>query len=420
MPVVASGVIVGWPSTNASIPSGWSEETGLSSKYVRGAAAGADADLTSVFGGATHSHTSPNHQPLGVAHNHTFSAGSSSGTVAAMSTINDDTMSAHFHSHAATTGANTTSSALNLAITVNATSNDLAYKEVIWIKSDGSPTGIPSGAYAMFADDSLPPLWSRVMGNYYPKGAAGSGDGGATGGSNTHTHTSPAHTHLNQVHRHTGNVSSNNTESVTFDSGSAVSASLYPHTHTGNTSLTTITNQSVTTTLSTDSHEPPFKKLNIISNGNASADMPDKIIAVWGGTHAGVPSNWTRYTAMDDNFLKGCNANGEVGSTGGATTHTHTASNCLPIQNPHTHTLSPAAGATHLIATDAAGAFVAAQNHTHTWTVSTETATYNAATVTINANTAESAYPVYAKVIFIQWTLPVSAVRPRPLTGTGL
>jgi hypothetical protein len=76
---IASGIIIPWPSTNASIPSGWTRETALDDLYVQGAATGGDSDLSTARGSSTHTHTTTDHTHTQNAHNHTFSAGAGSG-----------------------------------------------------------------------------------------------------------------------------------------------------------------------------------------------------------------------------------------------------------------------------------------------------------------------------------------------------
>jgi hypothetical protein len=194
------------------------------------------------------------------------------------------------------------------------------------------------------------------------------------------------------------------------------------HRHSVAGASATPTNNSVTTTINASNHEPVFKKLNIINNGTGGADLPDQLILLWGGANSSIPTDWARFTSMDGQFIKGANANGESNSTtGGATTHTHTASNCQPTQNPHSHNWSDAGGTTF---TNSGTAFIDinAATHTHTWIEDTPqtTATNNAATVSVTANSAESAYPSYARIIFIQYTAAAVGGTPMlTLLGVG-
>src|SRR3990167_5530177 len=333
---VAANVICLWPSTNASIPSGWTRETSLDAKYIVGAATGADADLASSFGASSHTHTSPSHAPIQNAHLHTFSGGAGSGSNTTTQDLFDITPAPTSHTHGSVNTLNATGVINGVAITVDANTsattyaNDLVFVDVIFIKSNGTPLGIPSNAYAFFSSDTLPTSWTRVQGDKYLRGAAAGGNGGGTGGSNTHIHTSPAHTHTQAQHRHnlaTSCTSSSGGNATAPGSGNGVA--FHIHTHSQASGNTTPPNQSVTTTIDSANHEPVFKKLNVINNGTGGQDLPDPLIAIWGGTHAGIPASWSRFTSMDEKWIKGANANGESNVTiGGATTHTHTASAC--------------------------------------------------------------------------------------------
>jgi hypothetical protein len=255
----------------------------MDAKYFQGSPTGADADLATSRGAATHTHTSPSHTPIQNAHNHAFSLNASVGGISAAAGAETVALAPHTHSG---TSASATGTNNGIAITVNVnSSNDLVYKEVIFIKSDGTPMGIPSNAYAFFASDILPAGWTRVQGNTYLKGAAAAGDGGGTGGSNTHTHTSPAHTHTQNPHTHGAADSFANSANTALDNliGGA-SAADDPHIHSVSLNAATPTNGSVTTTITAANHEPVHKKLNVLNNGTGGADLPTQIIALWGGS----------------------------------------------------------------------------------------------------------------------------------------
>lgn len=408
---VPANVIVGWPSTAASIPAGWVRETALDSRYIAGAATGADGDPTTDQGFATHTHTSPSHTPIQNPHSHEFDANGDANLTGSGSG-NPGTAATFDHTHPAATGAATTATNQGVAITVNATSNDLAFMTVIWIKSDGTPTSLPSGCVAFFDSDTLPANWSRVAGDTYLKGAATGADGGTTGGSNTHTHTSPAHTHLQNAHSHAAATSSQADFANKCGGGGSLFAS-GAHTHDVTLVLATATNQAVTTTLGTSNHEPPFKKLNIIKA--AANDLPTSIIAVWLGANSAVPSGWSRYTGMDSTWLKGAAANGQVGTTGGATQHTHTATDCLPIQDAHTHSYNSTVNAGTVTHSGSLNQ-LAVNGHIHSWNIGTTVATNQTTAVSIDNNTAGSAFPSFRTVIFIQFTGVVPTVTPHIVT----
>ncbi len=69
---------------------------------------------------------------------------------------------------------------------------------------------------------------------------------------------------------------------------------------------------------------PPFQDLKFISA--ATTTVPNGTIAIFDATStANLPTNWTNYTALNGNYLRGAND----ASTGGAATHTHTTASTL-------------------------------------------------------------------------------------------
>src|SRR3990167_257329 len=140
MAIIENGIIVVWPSTVASIPSGWSRKTELDSRYVRISLTGNDADLTTNNGNTSHTHTH-------TAHTHTITGGTH--TAVRHPNTSPITTVMGTHSHPSVASANAT-------ITVDASTNDYLRLDVIFIMSDGTPTGIPSTAIAMYLSDGLP------------------------------------------------------------------------------------------------------------------------------------------------------------------------------------------------------------------------------------------------------------------------
>jgi hypothetical protein len=410
MPTVASGVIVPHPGTAATVAalSGWTRKTALDGKYIVGASTGADAGTTG--GQATHDHASPAGAPTQVAHNHPITVGNSSGTTGVLSG-GLGVYAAAAHSHTGFNSASATGTNQSASITVNAnTSNDLTYVDVIFIESDGTPVGVPNGALAFFDSDTLPSGWTRVQGNRYLRGAAAAGDGGGTGGSNTHGHTCAAITYLQNSVAHAAVTSTEATTTVEADDDSpATQVAAEGHTHQASILATTPTNQSVTPTMQDANHEPEYVKLNIIRNDTGGDSLPTNLIEIWSGTHAGIPANWERVTVVDTKFPKGANADGEVLTTGGSTSHPHTANAFTVVQNSHTGTAGSGAGGFG-VATAGAGVAPASRTHTHVWTAGATTAVNNSYTPTISSNTANTAKPPYVEVIFIKYVPPLSTV----------
>ena len=64
--------------------------------------------------------------------------------------------------------------------------------------------------------------------------------------------------------------------------------------------------------------------------------IPPNAILIWTGTHAGIPSGFTRETTLDDKYPKAWGSEA-VDTTGGASTHTHTATAHGHTLQTHTH-----------------------------------------------------------------------------------
>lgn len=404
MGIIVANIAVAWPASVATIPSGWTRETALDSRYILGAATGADADLVTDLGNTTHIHTSPAHTPTQDSHTHNIAESrkpSSSGGVIS----GDYTISSGQHTHPASVSNSKEADNQSVTLTIDATSNDLAYVEVIWIKSNGTPDRLPSGCLAFFVSDTLPSGWSRVHTGKYLKGAAASSDGGGTGGSNTHTHTSPEHTHTQSGHNHATTRSSFSEGTIDVERGDDISVSSDSHNHVLSFSTEVSTNSSVTTILNTISHEPPYLKLNILSASISS--LPLDIICIWLGIHAEIPSGWSRHTELDSKWIKGASI-GEIGETGGSNIHGHTASDCQPIQNAHTHVITEGLGSLYTYALHIGLTGAATRTHTHTsgskkgFVPSSTIGTNIATTVTINNITSGAAYPKHRTVIFVK------------------
>lgn len=421
---VPSGVIFPWPSTAASIPSGWSRYTALDTYYVQGAPTSGDADLT-ARGNSNHNHTVDDHTHVQNSHTHSVSAGAGSGSINTDPTgIPRNPAASVTHTHGAKNSASATAVNQNASVTLNASSNNHPpYVKVIWIESNGTPNGVPSNCYAFFESDTLPSGWSRVQGDKYLLGADASGDGGGTGGSATHTHTTTgSHNHTQNAHTHGATTSSSATGTAvgTLAAGAA-NIARQSHTHSISLQSATATNNSADITLQSANHEPVYRKLNIINNGTGGEDLPDGIIGCWKSTNASIPTDWERVTNFDGQFVKGANANGESDvTTGGATTHTHTADAHTHTQNAHTHTPTVGSASVTIDRVLPYTSAVSTASHTHSWTVANATATNQNTVVNVNSTASEGHYPPYKRVIFIKFNEPSTAFPLRTLMGVGI
>src|SRR3989344_6770441 len=373
---IPSGVIIAWPSTAASIPSGWSRVTALDTIYVRGVPNTA-TDPGTTGGATTHTHTTSAHDHT-ISHTHaTATSGNATGSVTAGTASNTDLQSTT-HTHTTGTVAATTDNSGTAAPSSSATSNDPAYLKVIWIQSDGSPTGIPNGALAMFNSASLPASWAIYTNSQdkFLKGADASGDGGATGGAATHNHTGEgSHTHISDHVHPNGTTAASAGTNNSYAAGSTAAGDVHTHTYTVSSSNFGTSNAATLNT-STDNHEPPWQKLAVIENQTGGVDAPIGTIAIWRGTLASIPAGWV---VADGNngtpnllgdFVKGVANTGEIGNTGGSTSHTHTGSNHTHTwaSTAHTHTVNITGAPSVLRGTAGSTATWANPTHTHTAT----------------------------------------------------
>ncbi|MCJ7804486.1 hypothetical protein MUP35_02015, partial [Patescibacteria group bacterium] len=335
--MVASDIIVMWPSFNGTIPTGWTRKTELDGYFIEsGIGTGStNPELNVALGSATHSHTAPNHSHT-IGHSHTpKNLAASTSTSVQTGTGVGINRSTHTHDNSAVVSTSP-SSDYNIATGVkdvsgsvgvwNTASSDPPYTSVIFIKSNGT-NKIANGSWAFFDSDTFPDSWTRVNGNKYVKGAATDGDGGGTGGSETHSHTDSGHTHTENGHIHTADSGTS-----TLASGQGVSTNnVTPASH---SHLLTADSQVATEGIgygigATANGEPLYVKINTINNGTDSEDLPDNIIALWTGSTGTIPTNWYLCDGTNGTpnynlgrFLKGANANSEALTTGGAATHT--------------------------------------------------------------------------------------------------
>jgi hypothetical protein len=345
---IPADLVLGWPDTVASIPSGWTRVTGLDGVFPRGANTTAAPSAT---GGATsHTHTIPSHAHTIAAHSH--SVGGSTGT------SNSSTTSARFngaskpqadqpHSHTrpsstGTAGASTSGSATPGTGSGN---NTPPAREVIWIKSDGAQASYPVGVLG-WATESVSGWTSDASSSgRYLKGAAAAGNGGATSGGATHNHTTAAHSHTGTTHDHSiGATSQSNPSSSTeAGTGSSTPRWLPRHTHpmdvgsagTGSTNSVSAGNTS------SSNLEPPNRRLRVLRNTG-------------GGTQTRIIGLFTGAVSALDPLLTLCDgANGtpdmrtwfardvgsdSVNSTGGSSSHNHTTPSHTHDIGNHSHT----------------------------------------------------------------------------------
>lgn len=412
MATVAAGVIIAWPSTAASIPSGWTRVDVLDSDFLKGAVADNAGDSG---GAATHTHVD--------AHAHTFdhghvSPGSSSAASATGATPTPTGTGAATTTHTHTITALTSASAAMAAVPASwsAETSLPDYYEVIWIESSGTPTGIPDGAVGFYNDTSPPTGWIQHVGSKgrYLRGATAAGDGGGTGSGGAHTHTASAHQHSVPAHTHSDGVSG--TASATAsDAGGGSGRSDGSHTH-PQVSLASTPYSSADATsadTSSDEVEPPYHTLLAVENQTGGVDLPAGVICVWHGLLSQVPIEWlvcdgeNSTPDLRGKYVKAANLTSEVGNTGGSETHTHTApAGHSHTVADHTHTVQLSSGGSGIEA-GSSGNSVSDDNHTHPPDVTS--GSDDAAASSSNAQTVSTVNhePPYGTIIWIEFASAV-------------
>lgn len=345
---IPADLILGWPSTAASIPSGWTRVTALDGTFPRGTS-GTGAPVA-TGGTASHSHTTASHTHTIGAHSH--SVGGSTGTSNASTTsarFNGASQAQadqpHSHTRPSSTGTASAFSSGSSAPGTSSANNTPPALDVIWIESDGSQASYPIGAVG-WATEAVSGWTTYAAANgRYLKGAAGAGNGGATSGSATHTHSVNSHSHTGATHDHSiGSTSlSNPSSSQEAGTGSSTPRWLPRHTHpmnvisasTGNTS----SNSGGTT--GSGNHEPPNRRLRVLQNTGGGTQT--RIIGLYTGTVAGLDPLLTLCNGsngtpdMRTYFARDAGSN-SVNSTGGSSTHTHTVPNHTHTMGNHSHT----------------------------------------------------------------------------------
>jgi hypothetical protein len=338
-----AGIIVGWPSTAASIPAGWSRVGQLDDRFLKSIPNGLTNPGT-AGGAASHTHTVTGHTHTLGSHTHDSGTVATSGafTLGASGAIN---VASNVHLHTGTSPVSNDNTS-STTPSVDATNNLPAYEGVIWIQSDGSTDGIPDGAVTWFDETTLPSGWTQhAAGNArYLRGATSGGNGGSTAGGNTHTHTSPNHTHTT-THSHPASTSSAPTlTSTAVNAGSVIATSTHTH---GITWASTAAGASGNGQLafSTDSLEPPYYTLALAENTSGGELGTLGMIVPWLGLLSDIPAGWALCDGssgtpdLTGRFIKNATTlSTDVGDTGGASTHTHTGTNHSHTVPSHTHT----------------------------------------------------------------------------------
>jgi hypothetical protein len=350
---IPADLILAWPSTAGTIPSGWSRVSALDGVYPRGATT---TGAPSATGGAVnHSHTTPGHVHFIGDHNHaTDGPTGASNTSTASNNFNGadhpQASQPHNHNRVAFTGTRVGGSSGISAPGTSVHDNLPATREVIWIQSTGTQPSYPVGCLAWTTENVSGWSFDTLSGGRFLKGAATGANGGATLGNQDHAHSINSHTHTGFTHDHTmGDVSqSNPVSSNEVETGSGTRY-LPRHTHpmdVSSVSTGSLSAESPSTFIAT--MEPPHRRLRVLRN--TGGGIQTRVIGLYTGAIADLDPVLTLCNGgsgtpdMRTLFARDIGSD-SVNTTGGATTHNHGS-------NPHPHTMSGHSHPTNVLASE--------------------------------------------------------------------
>jgi len=402
--MIAPNIILMLDDDHANIPSGYTRETTLDSKYIKGTANATDPNDTG--GNSTHTHTGvSSHNHALNAHTHTGTSGARNGGASVLAPSGSGVSQLN-HTHTYTTGAKSGGDASSTTANYGAFSNDPNYYTVIFIKASAYTT-IPNNAIVLGSATSRSGLvFHSASANKFLKGAGTGANAGSTGGSTTnvhninHTHTVNSHTHASaNTNGASSQASGTNASPWNVPSGS--------HYHTATVGAGTQAINAYTNLTTTETVEPAFTTLNAFKNESGSGKMPTVgDIALWLGTLATIPVGWKLCDGSDGTpdmrgrYYKNPSS-ASASTTGGSNTHSHASQGHTHTSNGgHTHSVSfgnqsakwQAPGGSILSNKDEHNHLTANSNST--------TATYASGNTSANSSNNE---PEYRTVAFIQF-----------------
>lgn len=428
MAFVPAGFIVALDGSGA-VPSGWERATELDGYHPKGAAAGADPGTAG--GSDTHTHSSPGHTHTVGSHSHT---GGTSGTspasvfIGAVGDASKSDIADTTHNHTNPNSGAQTSTLSATVATFGTANNDPPFYTVRWIRSLGTASGIPSGAWAYWDAAVLPSGYSSpaAVRLKYLKGASTGANGGGTGGSSSgHTHSGVAHTHGIASHSHTGGTTGGAGQDDDTEAGSTSMATL-AHTHaatygaSGSTSGSTAAGPTGSST-----NEPAYVKLGIVQNDTGDVDLTVGLIGLWLGLLSSLPGSLAVCDGTGGTidtrgkYVKGADLSGAdftgIGGTGGGAAHDHTDPSAHTHDASHTHAVTYGASSASTNGTGGALQLGQYPSHGHAdGTSGSGGGTSGNGTQTVDAANNE---PQYREVVFVKFTGTIDVTVTAPTDG---
>lgn len=413
--IVPSGIIVGWPSTNASIPTGYTRATAYDGRYVKEIATSA-TNPGATGGSSSHNHSYSAHSGHTYSHSHSWPTSGTASVNLQSGNTQQVSIATDTHTHPLSDPGATSTVGSGGPANYDAASVEPPNLVVIFITSNGT-AGIPANALGYF-NAAAPTNFAAYSNgtNRLWKGAATGGDGGGTGGTgDSHTHTSASHTHSVNAHTHSVAFGS---ASATVQGVSGAIGSSGNHVHPGVTSDSQASGTSDSASESTASGDmtPPWYKILTIQNTSGTPQSPPLgLIAIWDGTLVSIPAKWHLCDGTSGTpnlsqglYVRGAASSGEVGTTGGATTHTHSGAGHTHGSSgiaAHSHGGIGASASSDINSIDSGGVATARGSHGHASGGSSSTVGIGSSTSqSISAGANSSNDPVFTAVAYIQYT----------------
>lgn len=409
---IPQGVILIWPGTNSSIPSGWTRETSLDGKFPK---AWGTQNPNETGGAETHYHQAndPGHSLIN--HTHTYTTGqfcSTSQFPTGNWTPNYPNFNMNLcHTHTGTTGDANGGGLQSTTFNTGTASNYPPYKKVIFIKA-GNSSLLSDGIACLWGKNYIPNNWQSLSSydNKFIVGANNNEDAGGEGGSLTHSHdithsqTIIAHTHQDSYTNNWPGVSGGHVKGR----NETWMNTCYVHNHLahyGNDSTAGQSSQYTGTYNTTEQIEPYYIKLALIQK--QTGGLKEKgIIGLWLGNTTNIPKGWVLCDGnngtldLRDKFIKIANSLSEIGQTGGSNIHTH--ANYLHTHSGinHTHNLWTEYAETGTNQTIDSGQNTTPRLHTHTGTTDSAIMTFSNSNITFASSDNQ---PPYRTVAYIQF-----------------
>lgn len=410
---IPDGLVLAWPGTAASIPSGWARVTDLDTRYPRGAT-GTGAP-TATGGAASHSHSAPAHTHTFYAHTHSV-GGSTSISGVSYNVTQEDTggyvhsPAIHSHPMPGDTGLALGRDSGSATPGTSSVNNTPPTREVIWVQSAGGQTSFPAGILGFSLENISGWTTDAASSGRYLRGAPAAGNGGATYGAASHNHTINSHAHTGFNHTHGINDTGLSTP-VQSTRGIPGDSSDYwkpRHTHpvTAASAGTGSTNSGSGGTTGTTAAEPPHRRLRVLRNVNGG--IQTRIIGLYTGDIASLNATLTLCNGSNGTpdmrtwFVREASPN-SANTTGGATSHTHTTPNHGHTVPGHTHGLTISTSRTTSQQANSAGFDFPAPRDTHTHLAdNTDSTAVPVASSGAGATTSVSHLPTYREVHFVR------------------